>query len=99
MAEIRWALQAADDLEAIAQFISLDSPHYANLFVLNVLEAVKRLVQFPASGRIVPEKNDRTLREIILGNYRIVYRVREDIVEILTVHHSSRLLSVDDSPT
>jgi toxin ParE1/3/4 len=58
MAEVRWTPQAADDLYAIAEFISQDSPHYSNLFVLDVLCAVDRLIQFPKSGRIVPEIND-----------------------------------------
>ena len=58
MAEVRWTPQAADDLDAIAEFISQDSPHYSNLFVLDVLCAVDRLIQFPKSGRIVPEIDD-----------------------------------------
>lgn len=92
MAEIRWTPQAADDLEAITDFISVDSIHYASLFVINVLEAVQRLETFPRSGRIVPESSDPIIREIILGNYRIVYRVKPEHVEILTVYHGARLL-------
>jgi len=37
MAEVRWTPQAADDLDAIAEFIAHDSPHYASIFVLDVL--------------------------------------------------------------
>ena len=92
MAEVRWTPQASDDLEAITNFIAADSPHYASLFAIDVLASVKRLVTFPHSGRMVPELNDPTIREIILGNYRIVYRVRQDIVELLTVYHGARLL-------
>ena len=92
MAEVRWTPQAADDLYAIAEFISQDSPHYSSLFVLDVLYAVDRLVQFPKSGRVVPEINDPSIRELILGSYRIIYRVCQGFVEILTVFHGSRLL-------
>jgi toxin ParE1/3/4 len=92
MAEVRWTPQAADDLDAIAEFISQDSPHYSSLFVLDILYAVDRLIQFPNSGRVVPEINDPLVREVILGSYRIIYRLRQDIVEILTVFHGSRLL-------
>ena len=47
----------------------------------------------PKLGRIVPEKNDDTIRELIEGNYRIIYEVkRDDSVEILVVHHSSKPL-------
>ena len=92
MAEVRWTQQAAEDLESIAEFIAEDSPHYARLFVINILQAINRLIDFPRSGRIVPEVNDPVIREIILGNYRIVYRIRDEIVEILTVYHGVRLL-------
>ena len=92
MAEVRWTTQAADDLELIAEFIAHDSPQYASLFVVDVLTAVERLERFPESGRIVPEKNDPKVREIILGNYRIVYRRRVDVAELLTIHHGARLI-------
>jgi len=92
MAEVRWTPQAADDLDAIAEFISQDSPHYSSLFVLDVLHAVSRLIQFPKSGRVVPDVNDPAIRELILGSYRIIYRLRQDLVEILTVFYGSRLL-------
>lgn len=95
MAEVRWTPQASDDLEAIAEFISLDSPHYASIFVLDVFQAVERLELCPDSGRIVPEINERFIRELILGNYRIVYRTTATAVEVLTVYHSARLFTPD----
>ena len=92
MAEVRWTSQATVDLEAIADFIAEGSPHYARLFAVDVLDATERLATFPQCGRIVPEANDPIVREIILGNYRIVYRVKPGTVEILTVYHGARLL-------
>jgi toxin ParE1/3/4 len=92
MVEIRWTPQAVDDLESIADFIAKDSPYYARLFVINVLGAVERLPKFPQSGRIVPELRNPAIREIILGNYRIVYRLRGSLAEVLTVYHGSKLL-------
>jgi plasmid stabilization system protein ParE len=92
VAEVRWTSQAASDLESIADFIAQDSPQYASLFVIDVFATVERLGPFPESGRIVPEKEDPTVREIILGNYRIVYRLRSDMVELLTIHHGAKLL-------
>lgn len=96
MAHVRWTLQAADDLEAIANFIAEDSPHYATLFVIDALRAVERLIDFPQSGRIVPEVHRRTVREIILGDYRIIYRCRRGVTEILTILHGARLLDPSD---
>ncbi|HBC86406.1 MAG TPA: type II toxin-antitoxin system RelE/ParE family toxin [Lentisphaeria bacterium] len=92
MAEIRWTLQALDDVEAIAKYISRDSTHYAQLFTIKVFDAVRQIEIFPESGRIVPEIKQKYIREIILGNYRIIYRQKNDCAEILTVYHSSRLL-------
>ena len=89
---MRWTPQAADDLEAITDFIAADSPHYASLFAMDGLAAVERLAALPCLGRIVPELNDARIREIPLGSYRIVYRVNDDLIEILTVHHGARLL-------
>ena len=92
MAEVRWTPQAADDLEAVVDFIATDSPHYARLFTMDVLAAVERLADFPNSGRVVPELKDPAVREILFGSYRIVYRVKGDLVELLTVYHGARLL-------
>ena len=61
-----------------------------------VFEVIERLESFPESGRIVPELNRKKIREIILGNYRIIYRIKKDIVEILTVYHSARLLETEN---
>ena len=92
MAQVKWTRQAVDDLDGIAEFIALDSENYANLFVTHVRNAVARAGQFPASGRLVPEAQNESLREILLGNYRIIYRIHDTCVEILAIYHSSRLL-------
>jgi addiction module RelE/StbE family toxin len=92
MAQVRWTPQAADDLDAIAEFITEDSPHFAGLFVMDVLQMVERLAEFPELGRAVPEIGDKSVRELILGNYRIIYRFRGEAVEVLTIHHGARLL-------
>jgi addiction module RelE/StbE family toxin len=99
MAEVRWTVQAVDDLDAIARFIEADSPHYASLFVIDVLDAAERLRQFPLSGRVVPEAGSPSVREVLLGNYRLVYRVRGEMVEVLTVYHRARLLDPSEWTT
>lgn len=93
MVEIRWTPQAAEDLVSIADFIAADSPHYAELLALDVLAAIERLAAFPKSGRIVPELENPSIREVIMGNYRIVYRLKKEVVEVLTVYHGARLLN------
>jgi len=93
MAKITWTDQALEDIETICDFIAKDSPQYAKIFAQKVYTTVEQLTIFPKSGRIVPEIGDVSVREIIFGNYRIVYRVRKAEVEIVTVHHSSRLFN------
>lgn len=97
MAKVKWTPLSLDDIEAIAKFIARDSMYYARMFTVNVFKAVDRLEMFPGSGRIVPELNHKEIREIIIGNYRIIYRIRGELVEVLTVYHSSRLLDVSET--
>ena len=92
MAQVRWTPQAADDFEAITEFIARDSSYFASLFAADVLDAVERVAEFPESGRIVPEIGDRAVREVVLGNYRVIYRFRAGAVEILTIYHGARRL-------
>jgi addiction module RelE/StbE family toxin len=98
MARITWTPQALDDVEAICRFIGSDAPRYAHLFANQVFKAVERLKTFPRSGRIVLEIDQENVREIILGNYRIIYRILNEDVQILTVYHSARLLDPSQLP-
>ena len=95
MTRIVWAPQAVEDVEAIRAYVARDSPHYADLVVEQIVAAVALLESSPRSGRLVPEVGDESLREVIHGNYRIVYRLRHDIIEIVTVFHGTRLFRLD----
>jgi toxin ParE1/3/4 len=88
--KVLWTEQAQVDLVNIRDYIARDSSGYAEVVVDRIFEGVDRLAEFPLSGRLVPEVQDERMREVILGSYRIVYRVRADVVEVLTVFHSSR---------
>jgi len=65
---------------------------------MDVLVTVERLADFPNSGRVVLELKDPAIREILFGSYRIVYRVKGDLVEVLTVYHGARLLDPSRLP-
>ena len=58
--------------------------------------AVERLKKFPQSGRVVLEINRKDIQEIILGNYRIIYRIENELIFILTVRHGKQLLSEEE---
>jgi addiction module RelE/StbE family toxin len=92
MVRVSWTPQAADDLEAICLFIARDTPQIAATFADRVVTATDRLECHPRMGRVVPELGLEDLREILVGSYRVIYRVRDDEVHLLTVHHGARLL-------
>ena len=94
MAEVNWTLQALDDLESICLFIGRDSPQAAAVFAQRAFRSTDPLVDFPRLGRVVPELEIENIREIILGNYRLIYRVQDEQAQVLTVHHGARLLDV-----
>ena len=91
MTLVRWTPQAVDDLRAIREFIGRDSPRYGRLVVERLFDATQRLEAFPLSGRVVPALAREDVREIILGEYRIVYRLKGETAELITVFRSSRL--------
>jgi addiction module RelE/StbE family toxin len=92
VARVIWAPQAREDLNDIRRYIARNSQLYADVFLDRVLEAADRLEQFPRSGRIVPEAGQDDIRQVIVQSYRVIYRVRSDLVEILTVVHGARRL-------
>lgn len=93
MAEVKFTDQSIDDLNDIAEYISNDSVFYAELQVQKLINRTDILENFPLIGRIVPELNLKSVREIIEGNYRIIYRVvNKSMIHILTFHHSRRKL-------
>ena len=89
---IKWSPRAASHFEEICDYIAKDSRYYAALFAKKVIAIVKSLPEFPKTGRIVPEYNDENLREKIYGNYRIVYRIKEEVIEIVAICHGARQL-------
>ena len=90
MTPVFWSPQAIRDVESIRAFIAQDSPAYAELVARQLVAAVERLQSFPESGRVVPERSDSDIREIVAGPYRIVYRLRGGTAEVATVFRGSR---------
>ena len=82
-------------VERIGDFISRDQPDRARSFVQSLIDRAKQAVEFPQSGRIVPEFCDESLREFIEGNYRIVYEIFEDrkTIVVMTVFEGHRLIA------
>ena len=95
MVKLIWTDQAIDDLGDIGSYIAENSERYAKLTVKKLYERADILKEFPLAGRIVPEKNEVNVRELIEGSYRIIYEIfPENLIYILTVYHSSRELNM-----
>ena len=85
-----WSPRAIRRVVEAADFIALDKPDAARRWAEATFAAVERLAEFPHSGRVVPELRRREIREVIHGSYRIIYRVGEEDVFILTVRHGAQ---------
>jgi addiction module RelE/StbE family toxin len=93
MVKINWTEISTIDLKEIFDYISEDSVHYASLTVSKIHQKAQTIIDNPRIGKVVPEIKDMAIRELIEGKYRIIYRLKsEDMVDILRVYHSSRLL-------
>lgn len=94
MVEINWTQQSIDDIENVAQFIAKDSHRFAQIQTERFFEYTVILEKHPRAGKMVPEINKSNIRELILGNYRIVYKIiSSKKIDILSIHHSAMLLT------
>ena len=85
-----WSTPAIEDLTGIRDYIAQGSKYYAAEFIQRILQTVERLEQFPELGRLIPEVEDQTARELIFQNYRILYRLKQDHLDIAAVIHGRR---------
>lgn len=88
--KIVWTEPAVEDLRELHAYIARDSEMYASGFVERIILAAERLADYPKVGRVVPETNDENVRELLYQRYRIIYRVKGDRIEMLSVIHGAR---------
>jgi toxin ParE1/3/4 len=89
---IVWSSRAAQDLNSIIDYIAADSPAYAGIVLKKIVNQTRILARFPQAGRKVPEFDDESLRELVVYSYRIIYRLQEDEVLIVSAIHGKRVL-------
>ena len=94
--KIVWSPLAIDRAAEIAEYISSDNPAAAREWVDKIFEKVALLSSSPEIGRVVPEIERKEIREIIFGNYRIIYRLESVSISILTIRHGKQILPVDE---
>ena len=97
--KIRWTDPAIESLRNLHGYIAKDSEVYASSFIQRIVLAVEKLEVFPRLGRVVPEAEEETTRELLYQNYRIIYRIKGELIQILTVIHGRRDLgSIKPAP-
>jgi addiction module RelE/StbE family toxin len=87
-----WSEPAKADLHQIFEYIARDSRHYAQEVVRELMAKAEILHSLPRIGRVVPEINEETVRELPVHAYRILYEITGTDVVILTVVHKRREL-------
>ena len=87
---IIWSDEAANDFDEILTYLDRDSHRYAISLREEIYESVEYLTEFPEIGRRVPEVDDSRLREIFVGQYRILYYYEGSDISILSIVHMSR---------
>lgn len=91
MVRIKWLKSAKDDLKEIYDYISLDSKRYARFQIEKIQAKTQILKTHINIGKVVEEFGEEFVREIVEGNYRIIYKiVAANQVHILMVHHGAR---------
>jgi toxin ParE1/3/4 len=94
--KIVWSPLAVDRLTEIVAWISRDRPVAAANLVQEMFSSVEQLVSLPERGRRVAEIDQPDIRELIHKRYRIIYRVKANSIEVLTVRHSRQDLEEED---
>ena len=96
--KLAWTKRAQDDLISIGKYIAEDNIINAKKWIKKLRARTRKITDAPMSGRVVPEFENNNIREVLLGNYRIVYLVQNETVLIITVFEGHKLLIKTPTP-
>ncbi len=85
--KLRWTEQATNQLGAIAEYISLASPVYAEQMVERIVNRLRQAQEFPESGRRLHEAGSADVRELVEPPYRVLYRAASSTIDVLAIVH------------
>jgi toxin ParE1/3/4 len=94
--KIFWTKESLIRLQEIEECISIDNPEAAIEFVDELISLAETLLDNPEKGRVVPELLFENIRELLYKNYRIVYLIKKNSIEILTVFEGHQLLKREE---
>ena len=94
--EIEWSPLAIERVLELAEYIALDKPDVSIEWAADIFDSTEKLKDHPKLGRVVPEIRDEDYRELLEGNYRVIYWLGKSKVSVLTVCHGKRVLPLDE---
>jgi toxin ParE1/3/4 len=94
--KITWSPLAAEQVRDIASYIALDKPSVAEQWIDKMFDSVEQLIDLPKSGRVVPELQINSIRELVQGNYRVIYKIQDNSISVLTVKSYRQQLRSDE---
>mgnify|MGYP000679895057 FL=1 len=94
--KITWSPLAAEQVRDIASYIALDKSSVAEQWIDKMFDSVEQLIDFPKSGRVVPELQINSIRELVQGNYRVIYKIQDNSISVLTVKSYRQQLRSDE---
>jgi plasmid stabilization system protein ParE len=94
--KIAWTRRAREHVLEVIKLIRWDKPGAASKWADRVFTEVETLADLPRRGRVVPEIERPNVRELLVDNYRVIYRIADNEVVILAVRHGRRLLDPAD---
>ena len=87
MKAIHWTNKAKSRLRHIEKTIAEDDPKAAKRMVARIIDKADQAGELALSGKVVPEYVRDDLREVKEHPYRIIYRIKEDQIDVITVKH------------
>jgi plasmid stabilization system protein ParE len=94
--KVFWTKEALDRLNEIELYVALDNPNMACKFIDSLISVAEKLSKNPERGRVVPEFSIKVIRELLSKNYRIVYLIKKNRIEILTIFEGHQLLKKEE---
>jgi toxin ParE1/3/4 len=91
-----WSPLSLQRIQEISDYIALDNIGAANNWIDILFDKVEKLKNNPEIGRVVPEIGKSDIRELIFGNYRIIYLASKKQISILTVRHFKQILPTEE---
>jgi len=89
---VHWTENAIGHLVNIYEYIAINSPTYGMRIVDRITRRSEQIAEHPLSGRKVPEYEAEDIRELIEKPYRIIYRIKQDQIDVVAVIHGARIL-------